>query len=501
VPDLDRVPPRALARGIRVPERATSRELAAIALIAAVAAALRLHELGNQLWFDEIDTLVNHVRLGWSRILTTYESRNQHLFYSVCARAALDLFGDTPFALRLPAAAFGVASVIASWRFALRVTGRAEALAAAALLALSYQHVWFSQNARGYTGILFFTLAGSALFLDSIAGRGSRGRTLLYGVSMALALYTHLTSLFAVAAHGLVWLALLARRRDLSWRERLRPGAGFAYAAALTLACYAPVLPSFFDTALEPTMPGQHTQWKNPAWLALETLRGLARGLPGGSLAWGVLAGGFALFAAGVWSYARQGVAVAFALLGGAALTAAAMLSLGNNLWPRFFFFAAGFLVLVAVRGLAVAIHAVARGPLARRERAAFAAIAILACAAGASGLRHVWSPKQDFLGALAWVRANAGARDAVATVEMTHLPYEDLYAAGWSRIDNLSDLIELERTHERTYVVTTMPTQLAARQPEVVQRLEARYGVPARVFPGTLAGGEVSVFVHPPLP
>jgi uncharacterized membrane protein len=59
------------------------------------------------------------------------------------------LFGDSGAALRLPAALFGVASLGAVYALGREVVGRREGLLAALALAFSYQHVWFSQNARG----------------------------------------------------------------------------------------------------------------------------------------------------------------------------------------------------------------------------------------------------------------------------------------------------------------------------------------------------------------
>ncbi|HTG84625.1 MAG TPA: glycosyltransferase family 39 protein, partial [Gemmatimonadales bacterium] len=109
--------------------------------------ALRLHDLGVGLWFDEIQTMVDYVRLPLGQILTTYDSQNQHMLYSVLARLSVDLFGDSGWSLRLPAALMGTASLWATYRLASRLTSEREALLATLLLTFSYHHVWFSQNA------------------------------------------------------------------------------------------------------------------------------------------------------------------------------------------------------------------------------------------------------------------------------------------------------------------------------------------------------------------
>jgi uncharacterized membrane protein len=149
-------------------------EWAVLGLLLLIGGLIRMYRLPNGLWFDEIQTLVDYVRLPMGHILTTYNSQNQHLFYSVLAGATTGIFGESAATLRLPAAVFGVASLAAMYFFARMVTGRIESLLATALLTFSYHHVWFSQNARGYTGLLLFTLLASGFFVRLVAGRYQR---------------------------------------------------------------------------------------------------------------------------------------------------------------------------------------------------------------------------------------------------------------------------------------------------------------------------------------
>src|SRR5215813_7568292 len=181
----------------------TTRMILAGLLVAGL--ALRLHDLGVGLWFDEIQTMVDYVRLPLGQILTTYDSQNQHMLYSVLARLSVDLFGDSGWSLRLPAAIMGTASLWATYRLASRVTSEREALLATLLLTFSYHHVWFSQNARGYSGLLLFSLLGTEAFLRLISSSQAGWKTaVFYAVSMALAIYTHVTAAFVVVAHALI---------------------------------------------------------------------------------------------------------------------------------------------------------------------------------------------------------------------------------------------------------------------------------------------------------
>jgi len=114
----------------------------------ALALVLRLPGLNGGLWFDEIQTLVDYVRFPLGRIVTTFDTQNQHLLYSVLARVSVQLFGESAATLRLPALCFGLASLVALVRFARRIAPFDERMVALFALVVSYHHVWFSQNAR-----------------------------------------------------------------------------------------------------------------------------------------------------------------------------------------------------------------------------------------------------------------------------------------------------------------------------------------------------------------
>src|SRR5262245_41137163 len=82
---------------------------------------------------------------------------------------------------------------------------------AALLMAVSYHHVWFSQNARGYTELMFWSLIGTGLFIEGMA-QPSRRTWFGYACVLAAAGYTHLSGVFFFAVHGLVYLAVSIKR-------------------------------------------------------------------------------------------------------------------------------------------------------------------------------------------------------------------------------------------------------------------------------------------------
>src|SRR5690606_19936697 len=72
---------------------------------------------------------------------------------------------------RVPAVVFGVLCIPMLFLLADRVTSRVEAWMASLLLTVSYHHIWFSQNARAYTGLLFFAMLTTWLFLIGLSAR------------------------------------------------------------------------------------------------------------------------------------------------------------------------------------------------------------------------------------------------------------------------------------------------------------------------------------------
>jgi 4-amino-4-deoxy-L-arabinose transferase-like glycosyltransferase len=469
-------------------------EIALVAGAVALALALRIPGLGAGLWFDEIQTLIDYVRQPLGTIVTTFDSQNQHLLYSVLARISVSALGESAAALRLPALLFGIASLLAVYRLARAVAPRDEALLAPFALAVSYHHVWFSQDARGYTGLLLFSVLATTelhrLLTRSDAGAGTAAR---YAVWIALALYTHSTAAAVAAGHAVV----VAAAGIAGWRrERRAPGlalGALAGGAALTLALYAPVLSQLAATLFGHEGRSVATEWQSPLWLLAETVRGLSRGLPGGWVAVAV-AGAVAL--AGLASYWRQDRVLTGLMILPGLITAAVVIGTGHNLWPRFFFFSAGFAVMIAIRGGFVA----GRMLLAER-RWPIRAAAVLALIASALTVPRAWGPKQDYAGALAAVDRARGPADAVVTVDLTTDPYRRYYDRSWPEVATADSLERIERAHPRTWLLFTFPIRLPAVAPGIRERLAAAYDTVAR-FPGTVGDGTIFLMsTRPPAP
>ena len=233
------------------------------------------------------------------------------------------------------------------------------------------------------------------------------------------------------------------------------------------------------------------TEWKDPAWLVLESLRNLSQGIPGGWL--GILIGTMIVLV-GVLSYARQSPLVLSVLLLPAALIGILILGTGHNLWPRFFFFSAAFAVLIGVRGGATLIRRVVpQGQATRWELALGLVVVVLS----ALTVPRAWGPKQDYQAAIQFVAESSVAADAVISVDLTRYPFREYFGLDWVVVDSPEGLAEIEATHPRTWVLYTFPVRLAAVFPDLWDKLQTEYRT-ATVIPGTVGGGEIVIMVKP---
>lgn len=468
-------------------EGARRTSLAIVAALTVAGAAARIPGLNSGLWFDEIVTLVESVRPSLFQVLTAFPGNNNHPLYSLLAHASIAAFGEQAWTLRLPALAFGVASIPLLYWLGATITSRAEALLATLLLTVSYHHVWFSQNARAYTMLLAITLLSTVL-LVRLLECPRRRLALCYGVAVGLGIYAHLTMAFVVAAHFLVW----------SW-EGWRPRAGTARAEHVATALLALGTAALLAALLYVPMLGQvYRFFSGPSqataavatsqWAALELLRGLRVGF--GTVG---VAAALGLLVAGGLSYLRRDpLLIAIFTLPGA-LTGAAMVVLHAPIRPRFFFMFIGFGLLILVRGamdLGRFVQASMAPTTWRRDAVGSAAVLLVAVVS-------VWSlgfnyryPKQDFGGARAFIEAHRREGEPVATSGLATYPYERYYGCGWTPIENAEQFDRLRTGTTRAWVVYSFPEYM---EPGLVDAIE-RHCTVQQVFRGTLGGGDLIV-------
>ena len=475
----------------------SARDLGLLAAILLLALVLRGVGLNAPLWYDEILTIDTHLRLPWRGMLQTY-SMNHHYFFDLQAKATIDAFGEVPWAVRLPALLFGLATIAAVWVLARDVADTKIAHITALLLALSYHQIWFSQNARGYTELAFWSTLGLIFFLRGL--RDPRpGLWLGFGLTLAAATYTHLTGAFFFAALGLIWLLALLRGggdRRLVWM----PLVGAVLGIALTLLAYAPLIPSLGDTVAavgDTSAIDVMQEYQNPLWTALEAVRtGIGSG---GALVALVALLMLGLSLIGGFAAARREPWFAPAVLLHIVLTIVVLMALGMRLWPRFFFADIGFLMLLIVLGVQTVCSFAARliGRDGWAQRAFAVAVIGMVLVSSAMAARNYSAPKQNLAGAVAMVADIRQPGERVYAVGPAATAFTGYFQTDWQTItDNAGYQAALAQPGP-VLLVVAFPARVLRR----VDQMQAdRDGVLTEVkwFPGTLGDGGVVLFRRP---
>ena len=469
---------------------------AILSVLTIVGLVLRMFRLNTDLWFDEILMVLDFIRQPFGEMLTSFPSKNQHLLYSTLAHISASWFGESAWAVRLPSVIFGVASIWALFLVGRHVFNRQVALLSCTLLTLSYHHIWFSQNARGYMGLMLFTTLATWLWLEAW-GRGL-GWWVAYGAVTAVGAWVHMTMIFVVAAHGvlyLVWLVapkLLGERR-LASKWCLYPFVGWALCGTLTLQGYALALPEFLGTGIHEV--SEPSEWISLWWLVTESLRSLQLGFS----AVAVLLAGGVMVCVGVWGLLRRDLMALASMILPPVFAGVTTLLWSHNFWPRLFFFAMGFGLLIAVNG-ALNLPQLLRWVVPaekvsdRSLATAGVALAVLMIVASTATIPRCYAlPKQNYTGARDFVESNRRNGDAVVAVGLAGVAYGKYFAPEWAAAQTQAELDAVRQGRSNVWLVYTIPIQVKAYRPDVWRVIERDFEV-VKVFPGTLGGGEVFV-------
>ena len=120
------------------------------------AAALRIPTLGSPLIEDEAISFNRYIDVPWQKLIFFYQDTNQHTLFLLISKFFIWVFGETEIIYRLPSFLFGVLSIPLMYRLGLVMKfSRSAAVLAALLMTLSWPHLKYSMEARGY-GITIF---------------------------------------------------------------------------------------------------------------------------------------------------------------------------------------------------------------------------------------------------------------------------------------------------------------------------------------------------------
>jgi len=478
-----------------------------LAAITVLGLGLRLIRLDADLWLDEIVSVLLYSQMPVWQVVTTYVNSNNHLLNTLLMKLAITFFGEKEWAVRLPAVIFGTAMIPALYWVSRLVFSKRASLYTALLLAVSYHHIFFSQNARGYTAYLFFSIVSSGLLVKGLQEDKAR-IWIFYVLAMLLNFASLLNSGFVLAAHILVGAValLVVMRRGISPIPLLRRlVAVFGVTTFLVFQLYATIIPQVYvyaqATYTDPTTgfsPFSSEFWRE---LIRGTSAGFGTGVILGLLPFAAIAGvGFVILLKRQWTL----VAALTLPIG---LTATFLLLQGLSFSPRFFLLGLPLAILVAVQGIEniaeFAAKFVSGNAPALSSRLA-TAIVIVGCVGSLVSLRNYYSiPKQNYLASLQFIESERKPDEKIIAVHLTETGYR-FYAnhfglkegVDFFSVRSIEAFDEILMSHgERvTFLVTTFPRALRLSYPELDARI-SREWTQVHTFPGTIGDGEVSVW------
>ena len=132
-------------------------------LLSTLGAFLRFLWLDAPVQYDEAYTAIAFASRPVRALIGDYHLPNNHVFHTLLVHFSLRFFGVHPWSLRLPVYLSGILLIPLGYLSARALYGRPVARLSAALIAVSHPLILYAANARGYTLIALFTLAGLLL--------------------------------------------------------------------------------------------------------------------------------------------------------------------------------------------------------------------------------------------------------------------------------------------------------------------------------------------------
>lgn len=216
----------------------TQEHRIALTIVLAIGIALRVLYVAQPMRYDESVTYMYFVRLPWAQALSDYTYPNNHLFHTLLAKGSITLFGNSPWALRIPALLAGIGTLPACYVVVRALYGARAALLAAGVVASSGVLILYSTNARGYSMVVLAFLL--LLLLALRVQKGSDNADwLAFAIVAALGLWTIPVMLYPLGCVA-GWFALSALMDDRP-AELKRLGIALAVTGLLTVLLYWPV--------------------------------------------------------------------------------------------------------------------------------------------------------------------------------------------------------------------------------------------------------------------
>jgi len=182
--------------------------------IICIAAFLRLFQLGTEsLWLDEAES----IRESAMTIQGITSHSNQPPLYFLLLRGWISLFGTSEFALRSLSAIFGILAVPVIFYIGKLLFNERVGLISSFLLSFAFFPIYYSQETRAYSLLLFLSLLSYLFFVIVIKKDDNRFYPAYLAASILL-VYTHFYGIFIIGSQLLFYAVFFRKYTGQRWK-------------------------------------------------------------------------------------------------------------------------------------------------------------------------------------------------------------------------------------------------------------------------------------------
>lgn len=227
-----------------------ARELQLILAVTFLGAILRIYQLGTEsVWLDEATTYLMSSNTLYGIYETTKSDVHPPLYYFV---VHFFLFaGKSELLMRFPSMMFGILAIPLLYMLGTRLFSVKEGLISSFLLAISLSHIYYSQEARMYSMLVFLTLGSFFFFYAAIEDKHI-GFWIMFVVFTVLNIYTHYFGFFIFPIEVLYFIVLLFsyEHKKLHFKPERLPQAKVFFACVISIVILIiPRIQVFFEQA------------------------------------------------------------------------------------------------------------------------------------------------------------------------------------------------------------------------------------------------------------
>jgi 4-amino-4-deoxy-L-arabinose transferase-like glycosyltransferase len=232
---------------------ADKRSTIFVGLALLIGGVLRCWNIDQSFWWDEIWSTMTYAKAQslWDVVSGLGYYFNNHILYSLIARAFIAVLGESELVARLPAVLMGLLAIVVLFQFGKAFLGIPAGSLASLLLAFSAFHIDHSSEARGYSGLVLFSILSSYYFIKGLK-ENQFTSWMAYVFFTVLGFYSHVFMFAVSVSQFFSSLIFVGGRKWASCKIEITQRALRSFFLALlcagitTLLIYSPVLPAFF---------------------------------------------------------------------------------------------------------------------------------------------------------------------------------------------------------------------------------------------------------------